>query len=57
MTKAELIETLKDIPDDAVIDIYDLERFDHPVWRVNTETYFDYDKGIPIVTIETNYED
>ena len=30
MTKAELIETLKDIPDDAVIDIYDLERFNHP---------------------------
>lgn len=57
MTKAELIETLKDIPDDAVIDIYDLERFNHPVWRVNTESYFDYDKGIPIVTIETNYED
>ena len=57
MTKAELTETLKDILHDAVIDIYDLERFNHPVWRVNTETYFDYDKGIPIVTIETNYED
>ena len=57
MTKAELFEALKDIPDDAVIDIYDLERFNHPIWRLNTESYFDYDNGIPIVTIETNFED
>lgn len=40
MTKVELIETLKDILDDAVIDIYDMDRFNHPVWRVNTESYF-----------------
>ena len=30
MTKAELIEALKDIPDDAVSDIYDFEKFNHP---------------------------
>lgn len=54
MTKAELIEALKNVSDDAEIDVYDLKSFNHPIWRLNTETYFNYDNGTPIVTIELN---
>lgn len=54
MTKAELIDSLKDIPDDSIIDIYDLRDFTHPDFKLNLETYFDYDNGRPIATIELN---
>lgn len=52
MTKADLINSLKDIPDDSEIDIYDLNNFYHPEFKLNLETYFDYDNGRPIITIE-----
>lgn len=54
MTKAELIDALKDIPDGAEIDIYDLDNFNHPTWEINTETYYNYNTGVPIITIELN---
>ena len=52
MTKKELIEELKDIPDNSEIDVYDLRDFTHPKWTINNESYFNYDKGTPIITIE-----
>ncbi len=52
MTKKELIEQLRDVSDDSEIDIYDLRNFSHPNWIINKESYFDYDKGTPIITIE-----
>ena len=52
MTKLELFELLKDVPDQSQIDIYDLDRFCHPEWRIDLEKYYDYDNGTPIVTIE-----
>lgn len=52
MTKKELLERLQNIPDDSIIDIYDLRTFTHPSYEINTESYFDYDNGRPIVTIE-----
>ena len=52
MTKKELIQMLKDVSDDAEIDVYDLKRYRHPSFNINIESYFNYDKGIPIITIE-----
>ena len=52
MTKKELLETLKDIPDESEIDIYDLRNYTHPKWRLELEQYYNYDTGTPIVTIE-----
>jgi hypothetical protein len=54
MTKKELIEKLKDFPDESEIDIYDLKSYTHPSFKVNTESYFNYDDGLPIITIELN---
>lgn len=54
MTKKDLFEQLKEIEDDCEIDIYDLRNFSHPDFNLNLETYFDYDNGRPIVTIEVN---
>ena len=52
MTKKELLERLEDVSDDSEIDIYDLRNFSHPTWTIEKESYFDYDKGTPIITIE-----
>ena len=52
MTKKELIEKLKDIPDNSEIDVYDLRSYNHPSFNINTKSYFNYDTGTPIITIE-----
>ncbi len=52
MTKKELIQKLKDIPDNSEIDVYDLKRYRHPSFNINIESYFNYDEGTPIITIE-----
>ena len=52
MTKQELLKQLEDISDESEIDIYDLRNYSHPDWTIDKESYFDYDKGTPIVTIE-----
>lgn len=52
MTKKDLFEQLKEIEDDCEIDIYDLRDFSHPTFKLNLDSYFDYDNGRPIVTIE-----
>lgn len=54
MTKHDLIELIKDAPDDSIIDIYDLRNFSHPDFKLDLETYFDYDVGCPIITFELN---
>jgi len=52
MTKSEFLDKIKDIPDNAEIDVYNLETFMHPEFEINTESYFNYDTGTPIITIE-----
>ena len=51
MTKAELLKQLIDIPDDSELSIYDLKDYTHRKFNIDTHTYFDYDKGLPIVVI------
>lgn len=43
---------IESIPGDSELDVYDLRTFTHPKWSVNTEQYFNYDTGTPIITIE-----
>lgn len=52
MTKQDLLNVLSSMPNDAIIDIYDLNSFTHPSFTINTDQYFDYDNGVPIITIE-----
>lgn len=52
MTKNDFLELTHDLPGDCEIDIYDCERALHPNFTVNRESYFDYDKGVPIITFE-----
>ena len=57
MTKKELMDSIQDLPDECVIDIYNFENYSHPSFKINTETYFDYDKGLPSITFELNNND
>lgn len=52
MTKKNLIDALSAVPDESEIDVYDLDGFTHPAFRLDTEKYFDYDSGLPIPTFE-----
>lgn len=52
MTVGELIELLKCVPESSEMDIYDLRNYTHPMFKVDIEKYFNYDTGMPIVTIE-----
>lgn len=52
MTKKNLIDALSAVPDESEIDVYDLDSFTHPAFRLDTEKYFDYDSGLPIPTFE-----
>lgn len=57
MTVGELIELLKRVPESSELDIYDLRNYTHPKFKVDTEKYFNYDTGLPIVTIELDDKD
>lgn len=52
MTKKNLIDALSAVPDESEIDVYDLDSFTHPAFRLDMEKYFDYDSGLPIPTFE-----
>ena len=54
MTKLELIQIMESVPNDAQVDVYDLSNFTHPSFKISVEKYFDYDNGMPIITIEIN---
>ena len=54
LTKAEFLEQIKDFPDNSIINIVDLRDNSHPSFMLNVNDYYDYDNGIPIVTIELN---
>lgn len=56
MTKKDLIDALSGLPDDSEIDVYDLDGFTHPRFRLDVEKYFDYDNGRPIPTFELGGE-